>query len=191
MTQMILRFPIAEISRLSTQYLDQMGERDRGLTEAITQKVFPSYEGNGYLTREEFRTVCAWKSPRAKPRWESNDPTFIREVSSLARTTESERMRIQIWTLLAGVKWPTASVFLHFAFPGRYPILDFRALWSLGIDLPPPYTFSFWKNYTQFCLRLAAEAGVSMRELDQGLWKYSQLHQPKKTATCSVKRRGS
>ena len=174
---MELRFPQQEIPRLAARYDDEMGERDRRLTAAITQDVFPSYVRKGFLTKEEFLTVCAWKTPRSRPRCESNDEGLIREVSALARTTKSERMRMRIWTLLAGVKWPTASVFLHFAFPDCYPILDFRALWSLKADVPAQYTFAFWSAYADFCRDLSRGAGVSMRVLDQALWKYSEIHQ--------------
>jgi hypothetical protein len=30
------------------------------------------------------------------------------------------------------VNWPTASVILHFVYPKRYPILDYRALWQFS-----------------------------------------------------------
>ena len=176
MTHMELRFPIAEIREFSDRYVAELRERDRRLTDAITQQVFPSYEQKGYLTKAEFLTVCAWKTPRSQPRCANNDAAFIREISSLARTTQSEQLRIQAWTLLAGVKWPTASVFLHFAFADRYPILDYRALWSLRTT-DVPYTFALWQNYTEFCRTLARRAGVTMRGLDQALWKYSELHQ--------------
>jgi hypothetical protein len=125
---MELRFPIEQLSNLADQYDRLISERDRRLEEQITKEVFPAYRRDGYLTREGFLTVCAWKTPRSKPHCESNDALTIQEVSALALTTKSERLKIQVWTLLAGVKWPTASVFLHFAFPDSYPILDFRAL---------------------------------------------------------------
>jgi len=174
---MELRFPQSEIRNLAARYENEMGERDKHLEEAISRDVFPSYNRNGFLTKEEFLTVCAWKTPRSRPRCESNDESLIRDVSALARTTESERLRIQVWTLLAGVKWPTASVFLHFAFPDRYPILDFRTLWSLRTDVPVQYAFAFWLDYAQFCRSLAQTSGVTMRVLDQALWKYSEIHQ--------------
>jgi len=174
---MKLRFPIGRISQLAGQYDELAGERDRRLTEEITKKVFPDYLRKGYLTKEGFLTVCAWKTPRSKPHCESNDSATIREVSALALATESERLRIQVWTLLAGVKWPTASVFLHFAFSDPYPILDYRALWSLQAAVPPQYTFSFWEKYTGFCRSLAGEARVTMRTLDKALWTYSKLRQ--------------
>ena len=174
---MKLRFPIRQIKLLSKRYVDEMPNRDRELTDAITGIVFPSYERKGYLTKDEFLRVCAWKTPRSRPQCESNDEAFIEEISRLAKTTDSERLRIQGWTLLSGVKWPTASVFLHFAFPDKYPILDFRALWSVTTEVPAQYSFPFWEKYTHFCRTLAREAKVSMRVLDQALWKYSALHQ--------------
>jgi hypothetical protein len=69
---------------------------------------------------------------------------------------------------------PTASVLLHLA-RQTYPIIDYRALWSLGIDPPPAYySFEFWWKYTRACRSLADEAGVSMRTLDRALWQYSK-----------------
>ncbi|HOG91864.1 MAG TPA: hypothetical protein PLV50_15080 [Smithella sp.] len=174
---MELRFPESEIRDLAARYDAEQGERDRRLTKAITQDVFPSYRKKGYLTKEEFLTVCAWKTPRSQPRCASNDATFIKELSALVLTTASEHLRIQAWTLLAGVKWPTASVFLHFAFPNKYPIMDFRALWSLKTDVPAQYTFPFWQEYTDVCRALARKSGVTMRILDQALWKYSEINQ--------------
>jgi hypothetical protein len=76
------------------------------------------------------------------------------------------------------VAFPTASVLLHFAHRDRFPILDFRALWSLGIDEPPTaYTFEFWSAYTRECRSLAEAAEVSMRTLDRALWQYSKEQQ--------------
>lgn len=101
-------------------------------------------------------------------------------MSAIAKKTRSEQLRIQVWTLLAGVSWPTASVFLHFAFPEKYPILDVRALWSLKIDPPPKqYTFPFWKEYADFCRNLSLETVRDMRTLDKALWMYSKRHQGK------------
>ena len=37
---------------------------------------------------------------------------------------------------LSGVRWPTASVLLHFGHRDRYPILDYRALEALGVPSP-------------------------------------------------------
>jgi hypothetical protein len=99
--------------------------------------------------------------------------------NALARAKTTENL-VSSWAerflrYLRGVNWPTASVLLHFGTRNRYPILDFRALWSLGNDKrPTSYTFEYWWAYTEACRRLAKEAGVTMRELDRALWQYSK-----------------
>lgn len=177
MTNFHLRFSPSKISELSNQCVRERNERDRQLTEIITTRVFPSYKDRGYLTKFEFLTICEWKTSRSKKLCAKNDPKFIEEVSRISLSTKSDRMRIQVLQLLTGVGWPTASVFLHFAFENRHPIIDYRALWSLNIENPPRYSYELWKEYTVFCRQLALESCVTMRVLDQALWKYSELYQ--------------
>jgi len=55
--------------------------------------------------------------------------------------------------------------------------LDFRALWSLTVDVPTSYTYDFWARYSEFARQLAHRAGVDMRTLDRALWKYSEMRQ--------------
>ena len=80
-------------------------------------------------------------------------------------------------SILDGVSWPTASVILHFFHRRRYPILDFRALWSVGLEPPVQYGFNFWWDYVQYCRILARESRVDMRTLDRPLWQYSKERQ--------------
>lgn len=108
----------------------------------------------------------------------SNPPEFVREVTSIALTTKNERVAIEALTLLRGVSWPTASVFLHFCSRRPYPILDFRALWSLTCGATPAeYDFALWQAYVECTRGIAKGAKVSMRELDRALWAYSKRHQ--------------
>jgi hypothetical protein len=72
------------------------------------------------------------------------------------------------------VGWPTASVLLHLAYPERYPILDKRALHALGVQAPTSYGFRFWEAYVTASRRLAEEARVDGRTLDQALWQWSR-----------------
>ncbi len=173
---MKLRFKISEIGRYSLEYEGKQHPKDRETASVIAEEIVPAYRARGFLKKEEFLQVCAWKTPRSRSRCETNDAAIIRDVSALVLTTKSEALRIQLWTLLSGVKWPTASVFLHFTFENQYPILDFRALQSIGFAKPPAYTFPFWQKYVHFTREQAARAGVSMRELDQALWMHSKAH---------------
>ena len=129
------------------------------------------------LDFDDFLAICEWKTKRTKSRCASNDPIFVEECSRIAFYTDIERLRIQVLTLLTGVSWPTASTILHFCHEDRYPILDYRALWSLGIEKPPVYNFEFWIEYTKFCRNVASENSIDMRTLDMALWQYSKENQ--------------
>ena len=54
---------------------------------------------------------------------------------------------------MAGVEIPVASTLLHFTFPGRCPILDWRALESLGQK-------GRGLAYLEACRRIARENNV-------------------------------
>jgi hypothetical protein len=144
----------------------------------IETDVGPRAKLNGYFTREDFLKLCRWKAPRAERHYIQNKDADIRAVTALSTATEDERLRICVLMSLHGVNWPMASVLLHFSGRDRYPVLDFRALWSLNVDKPTFYTFDYWWEYTLFCRRLADEAGVTMRILDRALWQHSKELQP-------------
>jgi len=131
----------------------------------------------GYLNKSQLRLVARWKSPRSAGNVERNDDRYVKEITSWAFSAKDERSRIQVLTLLDGVLWPTASVVLHLFHKDSYPILDFRALWSVGSDVPKQYSFSFWWPYVLFCRELAQRNAVDMRTLDRALWQYSKENQ--------------
>jgi hypothetical protein len=169
-TKFTLRFPPSDIPRWTDRYDDS--------AEAAVGAIACAARARGFLDHAEFVQLGEWKSPRIRPRVAANDPTFVKAVTRTAFTTPDERLRIEVLTLLRGVAWPMASVILHWCHPDRYPILDYRALWSLGVDpLPAYYDFPFWWAYTEYCRELAGGAGLSMRKLDQALWQYSKEKQ--------------
>ena len=71
---------------------------------------------------------------------------------------------------------PTDSAILHLFHKDRYPILDFRAVWSIGVE-SYDYSFSFWWDYVSFCRVLADRNNVNMRTLDKALWQHSKEKQ--------------
>jgi len=165
-----LRFGQSEIDHWASRY-QYPGE------DHVVDVLGPSTKRFGYFTKLACLKVCRWKSPRTKNRVAESSEVFIREVTPVALLTPSEQLRIEILTLLRGASWPTASVLLHFAHPEPYPIIDYRALWSLGVVVPDRYDFPFWWAYTQACRDLATASGVGMRMLDRALWQYSKEHQ--------------
>jgi len=167
-----LRFPRSQVSKWADRYSYSDGD-------ASPLALAPAAKKRGHLTKGEFVALTTWKTPRTQKRCKSNSADFIRAVTATSLGSADERLRIEVLTLLVGVQWPTASVILHFCAREPYPILDFRALWSLSCPVPPGgYDFGLWWAYCGFTRTLADDLGVSMRVLDRALWQYSKEKQP-------------
>jgi len=128
----------------------------------------------GRYAREEFLIVCEWKTPRSRSKVESNDAAAVERLTGRALGASDERERMEALVDLAGVGVPTASTLLHFAYPDDYPILDVRALESLGTPGRTAYPVAFWLEYLHACRDLAMRHGVSIRTLDKALWQFSK-----------------
>ena len=188
-----IRFPKSEVVEWANRYsYTQGGEDDRRVLEIGERS-----RRAGYYTRDDFLEVCEWKT-RGRPRrhYQRNSEEDVRRATAIALSSADEETRM--WALVApglvGVQMPTASVLLHLASsdPGSpltagkaYPIIDFRALWSLSWEKHRRDTFNFWWAYVQACRALAVACGVSMRDLDRALWEYSNQNQKKGEKTCS------
>ena len=166
----VLRLHLNEIHTWADRY-------DYPEEEIFVQEVGPRIRGRRFCTAADLVRLCEWKSPRIRSRCGKNEPAYVEAVTRIALTTPHERLRIEVLTLLSGVGWPMASVILHWGHHDPYPILDSRALWSLGISDPPAYTFEFWEAYTGFCRHLSHHTSISMRRLDRALWQYAKENQ--------------
>jgi hypothetical protein len=165
-----LRCKIGDLVPLAGRYSYQSSELDlSGLKDGIQDR--------GHLSKDELRSVARWKSPRSAGRMERNSDEFVREITAAALGANNERTRIESLTLLDGVGWPTASVILHFFHNQHYPIIDFRALWTISLDVPSSYRFEVWQPYVEFCRNIACRSGLDMRTLDRALWQYSKENQ--------------
>jgi hypothetical protein len=131
----------------------------------------------GHLYKDDLIALCKWKSPRNQRHAERNSEEIVREVTKFALTTSSEEAKIKSLLVLEGVSWPTASCVLHFFHTQDYPILDFRALWSLNQEVPKAWSFPYWWSYTAYVRRLKVDTGLSMRTIDRALWQYSKAKQ--------------
>lgn len=165
-----LRFPLGDVRH----WADRYAYADDSEVEAIGEVAGK----HGWYTRDQFLRVTLWKTERSKSRCARNSGATVREITQVALGAADERLRVGALTLLEGVQMPTASVLLHLAHRDPYPILDYRALWSLGVDPAPAYyPFELWSAYTLMCRGLADSAGVTMRTLDRALWQFSNEHQ--------------
>jgi hypothetical protein len=167
---MKLRLIESDIKRWAEKCKYPLEENDLLSQKTLVQQA-------GCITQAQLGLVARWKAPRSAGHVNKNSENFVKEVSAFSFNTHDERARIESLTLLDGVEWPTASVILHFFHPDPYPIIDFRALWSVGLKVPKQYEFSFWWPYVEFCREAAARNGVDMRTLDRALWQYSKEKQ--------------
>ena len=165
-----LRFSPAEIPHWADRY-------DYPKSEADLIALAETVQSRGYLLKEELKAVAVWKAARSARHAAKNSTDFLKEVTRVALRTSDERLRIEVLTLLDGVQWPTASAILHIFHPDPYPILDFRALWSVGLDQPSVYRFRYWWTYVEYSRELSKLHSVGMRRLDQALWQYSKVNQ--------------
>ena len=189
-----LRFPKSELAEWANRYSYKQGDGGDKRVLEIGERSRRA----GYYTRDDFLEVCEWKT-RGRPRrhYERNSEEEVRRVTFLTLSSADEATRI--WTPVApglrGVQMPTASVLLHLASADprtplmageAYPIIDFRALWSLNWEGSRRDTFKFWWAYVQECRAVAVECGLSMRDLDRALWQYSEENQNKGAKACSA-----
>jgi hypothetical protein len=166
----------SEFLSYAKKYDDNYIEKEDYKTE---QELKRKLKNQTHLTRDDFIKIGLWKSKRPRKHYESpeNSNKFVREITGIAFHSKNEKVTIEALTLIHGCNYPLASVILHFKFPNRYPILDFRALWSLGIKQPKKYTFDFWWNYTRKIRKLSKSLRLDIRTIDKALWWYSKEKQ--------------
>lgn len=161
-----------------TEYAQRYDKRYKGTPdELIENELKDWFEERRYLDKENFVKLGIWKTPRQKKNYKSNSEGLIKEITKFSLLTKNKEARIESLTALNGVLYPVASVILHFAFPDRYPIMDFRAIWSLGWQQPKYYTFEFWQKYCKEIKTISNELGLPIRTVDKALWEYSKENQ--------------
>jgi hypothetical protein len=165
-----LQFPAGEIEALADRFPHFDETRLLALGAAAGAR--------GHYTREEFVEVCAGKSVRSRKRAAGNTKATVIEATGRALGTLDEAVRMGALLELEGVGVPTASVLLYCVFPDDYPILDVRALESLGVKARSQYPLGFWLEYLHACRELALRSGVSLRTLDKALWQHSKERGP-------------
>lgn len=144
-------------------------EADDTLTDCMKSAAL-----RGYMTLPDLIEVARWKwrGGRTRQLCSLNTETEVNEISRVSFSTGSERLRIGALLALSGVNWPMASVILHFRFPDRYPILDVRAMNTVGGS--KLYTFERWLEYVELCQATAMQYGITMRTLDKALWAFDK-----------------
>jgi len=167
--------------KIILDYENAYNERyKKTLGETTEMKMKCLIKKQRYLRKEELVEIGMWKSKRPERHYRSkeNDQLTVKEITRFSFNTKSEKARIKSLLALKGVSWPVASAILHFAFPDRYPILDFRVLWSLwGVEQPIRYDFELWEKYCNQVRDIAKKYRLPIRTIEKSLWEYSKEHQ--------------
>jgi hypothetical protein len=145
--------------------------------DTVIDAIAPAVRARGHFLRDEFLETYAWKTRRTLGQAKKYSEVEIADVTGVAFRQTDEKLRICLLRALDGVDWPVASTLLHVGVSADYPIIDFRALWSLQSAMPTYVNFEFWSAYVRCCRTVAAAADVSVRELDKALWAYSEANQ--------------
>jgi hypothetical protein len=161
-----LQFPANQIESLASRFPP--------LDESRLLAVGAAARRRGHYTRREFIEICAWKSVRSRPTVAANSAARVARTTARTFAAHDEVSRMTTLLELHGVGMPTASTLLYSAFPDDYPILDVRALESLGVTSRGHYSVGFWLQYLDTCRALARSHGVTLRTLDKALWQYSK-----------------
>lgn len=153
-------------------------EADRKLAAILT-----AAKRLGHMRPSDLWEVAIWKYPGPALRLmvAENSPEDVEEITRVAFAAESERLRIGALVSLHGVAEPVASVILHFVFPDRYPVFDQRAMRT--IRAPIRYQFDRWLRYGEFCRQARDDYEVTLRTLDQALWRYDYEREKGRTAS--------
>ena len=166
MPNFALQFPAEEIEALAVRF----GDSD----DALLLATGAAARARGHYTRAEFVEACAWKTARSRPKVAANREAAVVDATGRALAATDDVTRISSLLELEGVGVPTASTLLYAAFPDDYPILDVRALESLGVKPRSQYPIGFWLGYLTACRELARRCEVSIRTLDKALWRHSK-----------------
>lgn len=133
----------------------------------------------GWLNKNEFLTICLWKSRRPKILYNLNSETQIIQITKLVFTESDELKKIRLLTNLKGVRIPTASAILSVSNPKIYPIMDERCLQSLqklGVINWKTITENNWIKYLELIRELANKNKRTAREIEKGLFAFNRIN---------------
>ena len=160
-----LQFDPSEIRRLAARY---SYKDEKKAFEAGRQIAAGAYR------RQHLEAIFSWKTKgRGISRLSRNSDDEIADALRVAVAARTERSATAVLMGLNGVRVPVASAVLTMINPERYTIIDNRALAALGVGAAAS-DVNLYLAYLFFCRRLAADHGVSLRELDRALWQWSK-----------------
>jgi len=137
-----------------------------------------SWAKKGWLSKDEFLSICLWKSRRPKSRYNKNSGSKIKSITKRAFVEPDETKKMKLLTRLTGVGVPTASAILSVINPKRYPIIDIRCVESLrelNLITWRSINIKHWVNYLDVVRNISKTKKKSAREIEKGLFAFNRL----------------
>jgi hypothetical protein len=125
------------------------------------------------MKKNEFMSICLWKSPRPKKRYKSNLDAEIESITKTAFKESDEKKKMLLLKKLNGIGIPTASSILTVVFPEKYGIIDIRcldALQIIGKNIKKTISVNNWIKYTNIIRTIAEDNKLTPRNIDQALF---------------------
>lgn len=137
-----------------------------------------------FLTKEQLLKILKWKSTRPLKHYLLNSEEEIVEITDLALSLKSDRLKIHTLTALKGVSYPAASAILMFYNPILYPVLDIR-VWrqlynSKLLDSNPRgqnFTLVQCEKYYETIRSLALDLNLTARQVEKRIFDYDKKNQ--------------
>jgi hypothetical protein len=160
----------SEIRNLAKEYIHKNGDDGKALSAGAAIR-----EGN--YSREKLMTIAEWKLERENGTYHpsiayisENTDEEIAEAFEIAVRARTARVGLGVLTTLRGIEVKVASAIMTAIYPDRYTVIDVRSLEELGQKQDSP-SIDYYLQYRDACEEIAAERGVSLRDLDRALWQ--------------------
>jgi len=176
----------------------QYDEGDESEYRCLVKRVRTQVQSLGVISRQTFEHIYDWKAARAKRhvRWKKFR-IYTKGLREALRAADDRR--VAILDDLPGIGIPVASTLLHFIYPKRFPIVDYRtveALQDLDCLDKSRSLYSFrdtpegYGVFRQVMLNIARQHPKwSLRQIDRALFAYHKKElEPKKRCMESSKR---
>jgi hypothetical protein len=132
----------------------------------------------GWLTKQEFLTICLWKSRRPKRLYMQNREEEIKRKTKSAFKEKDEKIKINHLINLCGVQIPTASAILSVTNPVEYPIIDERCIQSINdlkLGTLNRIKDKTWLDYLKIIRDIAKSKNKTARDIEKGLFAYNRI----------------
>ena len=173
-------------------YINDNGESVKDYSPFF-ESISKTLRKRGFLFKEEFISICEWKSLRPRPRYTSNSEEEVKERTKIAIASYPNiEEQIQELTLLKGVGIPMASAILTVIFPEDYCVVDYHACKALAWlaakydiedyptisnileNLRNNFVLDTYTDYLRLIRKVAKEYNLSARKVEMALWAFDR-----------------